>query len=78
MKCEKFQEDFLFRFVDNELGQELLVHFRRHVADCPHCAQQARYTRRLLMIVRERAGRSKAPSRLRARILARLPHRSFQ
>ena len=54
---------------------DLLIAYRSHVADCPHCAQEAQLTRRLLTIVRERCVRCEAPSRLRARILAGLPRR---
>ena len=72
--CKNFHQELVFRFVDNELGQELKVAIHRHVADCPHCAQQEQFTRRFLMLVRERAGRQSAPSRLRDRILAGLRH----
>ncbi len=75
MKCKRVREEFVFRFVDNEMGQELQVAFDRHVADCPHCAQQTQFTRRLLTIVRERTVRCHAPTSLRDRILAHLPHR---
>jgi len=72
--CKKFKEELVFRFLDDELGQDVQV-VHRHVANCPHCAQQVQYTRRLLMIVRERAGRAQAPARLLDRILSGLPHR---
>jgi anti-sigma factor (TIGR02949 family) len=75
MDCRKIREELVFLFADNEMGQELLVAFERHVSACPHCAREARYTRRLLTVVRERAVRWRAPRRLRARILARMPHR---
>ena len=75
MNCKELREEFVFLFADNEMGQERLVAFRRHVADCPDCAQQAEFTCRLLTIVRKRAVRWEAPSSLRARILAGLPHR---
>lgn len=75
MDCRKVREELVFLYIDNEMGQELLVAFQRHVSRCPHCAQEAQYTRRLLTILRERAGRRRAPRRLRAQILARLPHR---
>ncbi len=57
------------------MGQEMLVTFKRHLADCPDCFQEARYTQKLLMVVRQRVRRAAPPRRLRERILARLPHR---
>lgn len=75
MNCKKVLEELIFRFADDEMEQELRVEFKRHVADCPHCARQAQYTRRLLMVVRQRATRCAAPTHLRERILAALPHR---
>lgn len=75
MDCRKVREEYVFLYADNEMGRELLVAFRRHVSRCPHCAQEAQYTRRLLALVRERAVRRQAPVDLRAKILARLPHR---
>jgi len=75
MNCKEIKEELVILFADNELGQERMVAFRRHVADCPACAHQAEFTCRLLTIVRKRAIRLGAPSRVRARILAVLPHR---
>lgn len=75
MTCTEIHEELIFLFADEELGQERLVAFQRHVADCPECAQHAQYTCRLLTLVRERTVRWPAPSRLRARIIAGLPHR---
>ncbi|HBL28718.1 MAG TPA: mycothiol system anti-sigma-R factor [Acidobacteria bacterium] len=65
----------LFLFFDNEMEDDLLSPFRDHVARCSHCAQRLAYTRRLLLIVRERCARCCAPERLRMRILTSLPHR---
>jgi len=76
MDCRKIREELVFLYVDDdEMGQELLVAFHRHVSDCPHCAQKAQLTRRLLTIVRERTERRRAPGHLRLKILANLPHR---
>ncbi len=75
MDCKKIREELVFLYADNEMGRELLVAFRRHVSLCPHCAREARFTRRLLTVVRERAVRWRAPRRLRAKILAGMPHR---
>ena len=65
----------LYLFFDNELDENLLTPFRDHVSRCGDCARQMDYTRKLLLIVRERCGRCTAPDRLRHRILTSLPHR---
>jgi len=65
----------LFLFFDNEMEEDLLAPFRDHVSNCGHCAQRVDYTRRLLLIVREKCVRCSAPERLRLRILTSLPHR---
>lgn len=66
----------LFLFFDNELEEDLLTPFRDHVSRCNGCAKQVDYTRKLLLLVRERCVRCNAPERLRLRILTILPHRS--
>lgn len=73
--CKKIHDELVFLYVDNEMGQEMLVSFKRHLADCPECAQEAQYTRKLVMIVRQRVRRTSAPTSLRERILAGLPRR---
>jgi len=65
----------LFLFFDNEMEEELLAPFRDHVSQCGHCAKRMAYTRKLLVIVREKCVRCSAPDRLRHRILTSLPHR---
>ncbi len=75
MDCKQIKEELVFLYADNEMGQEVLIAFKRHVSVCPHCARKAEFTRRLLELVRERARRRQAPRRLRAKILAGLPHR---
>ncbi len=68
----------LYLFFDNELEEDLLVPFNDHVGQCGHCAGRLRYTRRLLMIVRQSPGvRCCAPERLRVRILASLSQRQM-
>jgi mycothiol system anti-sigma-R factor len=67
----------LFLFFDNEMEEELLTPFRDHVSRCGHCAKQMDYTRKLLVIVREKCVRCSAPERLRHRILTSLPHRGI-
>ena len=66
----------VFLFFDNEMDEDTLTPFRDHVGRCGHCAKQVDYTRRLLLIVRERTIRCTAPDSLRLRILTHLPHRS--
>jgi mycothiol system anti-sigma-R factor len=65
----------LFLFFDNEMEEALLTPFRDHVTGCSHCAKRVDYTRKLLVIVREKCVRCSAPDRLRHRILTSLPHR---
>jgi mycothiol system anti-sigma-R factor len=74
MDCRKVQE-IVFLYTDNEMGEELLISFRRHRDVCPHCAQYIQKAERLLMLVRKRCGRKGAPARLRQRILTSFPHR---
>jgi hypothetical protein len=80
MDCRKIREELLFLYADNEMGQELLVAFHRHVSDCPNCAQKAQNAQRLLTILqtvlREHVVRRRAPGHLRLKILANLPHRT--
>ncbi|MCP3958682.1 MAG: hypothetical protein GY719_12585 [bacterium] len=75
MNCKQVKEEMVFLFADNEMGQELLVAFKRHVSACPHCAREARFTRTFLTIVRKRVVRQSAPRGLRSKILASFPHR---
>jgi mycothiol system anti-sigma-R factor len=65
----------LFLFFDNEMEEELLTPFRDHVSQCNNCAKRVDYTRRLLVIVREKCTRCTAPDTLRHRILTSMPHR---
>lgn len=65
----------LFLFFDGEMDDEMLTPFRDHVGRCGNCAKQVDYTRKLLLIVRERTIRCTAPESLRHRILTHLPHR---
>jgi mycothiol system anti-sigma-R factor len=66
----------LFLFFDNEMQDDLLAPFRDHVARCGECARRMDYTRKLLLVVRERCIRCTAPERLRVRILTNMPHRT--
>jgi mycothiol system anti-sigma-R factor len=74
MDCKEVS-DRLFLFFDNELEDDLLTPFSDHVGNCGDCARKLDYTRRLLLIVRERTIRCTAPPRLRQRILISFPHR---
>jgi mycothiol system anti-sigma-R factor len=65
----------LFLFFDNEMEEDLLSPFRDHVSRCGDCAKRVDYTRKLLIIVREKCVRCSAPDRLRHRILTSMPHR---
>ena len=65
----------LFLFFDGEMEDKMLTPFKDHVGRCGHCARHVNYTRKLLLIVRERTVRCTAPESLRHRILTRLPHR---
>lgn len=65
----------LFLFFDNEMEEALLAPFRDHMAGCPDCARHMDYTRKLLLVVRERCVRCSAPEGLRVRILTNMPHR---
>ena len=74
MDCKKIRE-MVFLFADDEMSQETLTAFETHVRFCPDCAEEARYARRLVSVVRQRTVRTSAPSALRARILSLMPHR---
>lgn len=74
MDCKEVKAA-LFLFFDNELEEDLLTPFKDHVGRCGDCAKNVDYTRKLLLIVRERTFRCTAPERLRHRILTSLPHR---
>ena len=74
MECREVRE-VVFLYTDNEMGEELLISFRRHVAHCPRCAARISRAETLVRIVRQRCIRTAAPERLRTRILTRSPHR---
>jgi mycothiol system anti-sigma-R factor len=74
MDCDEVSKA-LFRFVDNEIDEELRTPFRDHVAQCTGCSRRMDYTLKLVLIIRERCSRCAAPDTLRHRILTSLPHR---
>lgn len=76
MDCKRARE-VMFLIFDDQLEEDLLDPFRAHLGDCPPCARKLDYTRKLLLIVRERCSciRRPAPDRLRQRILVSFPHR---
>lgn len=71
MDCKKIKED-LYLFSDGEMEDELKKSFEKHLAYCPGCARRLAFTRRFLIIVRERCIRMSAPVTLRRRILTKL------
>jgi len=77
MDCKRVTET-VYLFFDNEMDEEERVPFERHVDGCSKCARRVRFTRRLLLIVRQRCTRCQAPPRLYQRILISLPHRQAQ
>ena len=74
MECREVRE-VVFLYTDNEMGEELLISFRRHVELCPGCAARISRAETLLRVLRQRSVRAVAPERLRARLLTRSPHR---
>jgi mycothiol system anti-sigma-R factor len=74
MDCKEVSS-VVFLFFDNEMDEDTLTPFRDHVGRCGDCAKKVDYTRKLLLIVRERTIRCTAPESLRLRILTHLPHR---
>ncbi|HEY4591120.1 MAG TPA: zf-HC2 domain-containing protein [Thermoanaerobaculia bacterium] len=74
MDCKEVST-VLFLFFDGEMDDAMLTPFRDHVGRCGDCAKQVGYTRKLLLIVRQRTVRCTAPESLRHRILTHLPHR---
>ena len=75
MDCKEVSS-VLYLFFDNEMEDVLLTPFRDHVALCGDCARRMDYTRKLLLVVRERCIRCNAPEGLRHRILINFPHRT--
>ena len=74
MDCKEVSE-VLFLFFDNEMADEILTPFNDHVGRCGDCLKRVDYTRRLLLIVRQRTIRCTASDALRHRILTSMPHR---
>ncbi|HMB54282.1 MAG TPA: mycothiol system anti-sigma-R factor [Thermoanaerobaculia bacterium] len=71
MDCQHASEA-VYRFLDRELDSESLSDFSEHLDRCGHCAGRVAYTRRLLLLVRQRCVRHAAPPQLRERILVTL------
>ena len=61
MDCKEVGS-ILFLFFDNEMDENLLTPFRDHVSSCGNCARQVDYTRKLLLIVRQRASVAALPT----------------
>lgn len=77
MDCKRVSET-IFLFFDNEMEAGERDPFQQHIDHCPECAQQAKYTRKLLLVVRQRCVRCTAPAALHRRILISLPHRQAE
>lgn len=75
MDCHEASR-LVFQYADGELAQELRIIFASHVGACPECRCRARYVQRFLDVLRVRAPRCAAPTRLRVRVLSVLPHRA--
>jgi mycothiol system anti-sigma-R factor len=60
--------EIMFLFLDGELDEEAVAPFQSHLAECGHCACRVAYTRKLLLLVRQRCARHAAPLHLRRRI----------
>ena len=74
MDCKEVSS-VLFLFFDNEMEEALLTPFRDHLSGCGDCAKRMDYTRKLLLVVREKCLRCTAPDGLKIRILTSMPHR---
>lgn len=74
MDCKKVMEELVFLLTE-EMGHDVRVEFSDHVDHCPHCAARARSFRVFLITFRQRTVRCPAPTHLRERILAIMPHR---
>ncbi|HUE97255.1 MAG TPA: zf-HC2 domain-containing protein [Longimicrobiaceae bacterium] len=71
MDCKRASE-MMFLFCDNEMGDDVVSPFRRHLNGCGHCSQRMDYTRKFLLLLRSRCTRHSAPDHLRERILGSL------
>lgn len=72
---QKSLRELAYLFIDNEMEQDMYVAFRERVSHCPDCQRETRSARMLVTVVRERCARQPAPTQLRRRVLAILPHR---
>ncbi|HEX2254266.1 MAG TPA: hypothetical protein VHQ65_13425 [Thermoanaerobaculia bacterium] len=75
MDCKRARE-MMYVFVDERThhhdgalrDDELAGSYWNHLDDCGHCKQKAVFTRRVVLVVRQRCARHSAPQRLRERI----------
>ena len=74
MDCEAVHAA-MYRASDNELDGEQLLSFRQHLILCATCSHRYGFVSRFLAVVRGRCCRDAAPTTLRVRILASVPHR---
>ena len=73
--CNKICNELVFLWADNEMGEEMLLAFERHISRCPHCAKTTQHTKLFLTMVRKRCTRLPVPGDLKDKILARMRHR---
>ena len=73
--CKKVCEEWIFLWFDNEMGEEMVLAFRSHISDCPHCAEKTQFRKHFLAIFRKKCVRQPPPGDLRDKILAKMPHR---
>lgn len=78
MDCKKIKEELVFLFIDNEMGQDLVISYKSHVSRCPECARHERIAACFVSLLRKRNLRCEVPSKLRGKILSGLPHRQRQ
>lgn len=67
MDCDRASE-VMYLFFDDGLGDDLRAPLQEHLDACGRCADRLSYTRKLLLIVRQRCVRHHAPGSLRERI----------
>lgn len=67
MDCKRVI-DRVYLFFDGEIADDERTPFQEHLDGCPHCARRYRFTRKLLLLVRERCVRCTAPETLHQRI----------
>jgi mycothiol system anti-sigma-R factor len=67
MDCQRASE-IMFLFLDDEMDEDAKAPFQHHLDECGPCACRVAYTRKLLLLIRQRCARYAAPKDLRRRI----------